>query len=86
MTPELEDPPTNPSNFTSKIFPSQTTPSFHATVRNHLLEEMRGLDPTAILVMKSLVKRGLYEKNDPDAVNLRESYGAWNLHLWKSLF
>jgi len=47
---------------------------------------MRGLDPTAILVMKSLVKRGLYEKNDPDAVNLRESYGAWNLHLWKSLF
>ncbi|KAF8816467.1 ClpP/crotonase [Phlegmacium glaucopus] len=60
--------------FVNKIFPSQTTPSFHVTVRNHLMEEMRGLDPTALLVMKSLVKRGLYEKNDPDAVNLRESY------------
>ena len=36
---------------------------------------MRDLDPTAILVMKGLIKRGLYEKNDPDAVNLRESYG-----------
>ena len=36
---------------------------------------MRGLDPTALLVMKGLIKRGLYEKNDPDAVNLRESYG-----------
>jgi len=43
-------------------------------VQNHLLEEMRGLDPTAILIMKGLIKRGLYEKNDPDAVNLRESY------------
>ena len=59
----------------SKIFPSQSTPSFHASVRNHLLEEMRGLDPKALLVMKGLIKRGLYEKNDPDAVNLRESYG-----------
>lgn len=37
---------------------------------------MRDLDPTALLVMKGLVKRGLYEKNDPDAVNLRESYGC----------
>lgn len=36
---------------------------------------MRDLDPKALLIMKSLVKRGLYEKNDPDAVNLRESYG-----------
>ena len=36
---------------------------------------MRDLDPTALLVMKGLIKRGLYEKNDPDAVNLRESYG-----------
>lgn len=37
---------------------------------------MRDLDPTAVIVMKSLVKQGLYEKNDPDAVNLRESYGT----------
>lgn len=64
-----------PSNSTSEIFASQSTPSFHASLRSHLLEEMRDLDPTAILVMKGLIKRGLYEKNDPDAVNLRESYG-----------
>jgi len=60
--------------FINKIFPSQTTSSFHATVRMHLLDEMRDLDPTALLVVKGLIKRGLYEKNDPDAVNLRESY------------
>ena len=39
---------------------------------------MQDLDPTALLIMKGLVKRGLYEKNDPDAVNLRESYGFFN--------
>jgi peroxisomal 3,2-trans-enoyl-CoA isomerase len=44
-------------------------------VRASLLEELRGLDPTALLAMKALIRRGLHEKNDPDAVNLRESYG-----------
>jgi peroxisomal 3,2-trans-enoyl-CoA isomerase len=38
--------------------------------------------------MKGLIKRGLYEKNDPDAVNLRESYGYVELFIFfgKSLF
>lgn len=63
---------------TSKIFPDQTTKSFHGAVRTHLLEELRGLDPTALLVMRGLIRRGLHEKNDPDAVNLRESYGEKN--------
>ena len=43
---------------------------------------MRDLDPSALLVMKGLVKRGLYEKNDPDAVNLRESYGYVELFIF----
>jgi len=64
---------------TSKIFPDQTTESFHGAVRAHLLEELRGLDPTALLVMRGLIRRGLHEKNDPDAVNLRESYGEKNM-------
>jgi Delta3-Delta2-enoyl-CoA isomerase len=42
--------------------------------------------------MKGLVKRGLYEKNDPDAVNLRESYGYveysffWNSYYYSNTF
>ncbi|PPQ74664.1 hypothetical protein CVT24_003821 [Panaeolus cyanescens] len=60
--------------FINQIFPAQDAESFNKAVRAHLLEELRGLDPTSILVMKSLIKRGLFEKNDPDAVNLRESY------------
>jgi peroxisomal 3,2-trans-enoyl-CoA isomerase len=60
--------------FINKIFRDQSAESFHAEVRAHLLEELRGLDPTALLVMRSLIRRGLHEKNDPDAVNLRESY------------
>ena len=39
-----------------------------------LLSELQGLDPTALLVVKKLLKAGLADKNDPDAVNLRESY------------
>ena len=60
----------------SKIFPAQSTDSFNSAVRAQLQEELSGLDPTAVLVMKSLIKRGLAEKNDLDAVNLRESYGT----------
>lgn len=50
--------------------------AFHNSVRNLILEELKGLDPTAILAVKSLVKAGLNEQNNPDAVNLRESYGV----------
>jgi len=59
----------------SKIFPEQNPPSFHSAVRAHLLDELRGLDSTAILATKKLIHQGLNEKNSMDAVNLRESYG-----------
>lgn len=58
----------------SKIFPSQPTESFHTAVREHLLGELDGLDSSSVLTIKSLLKAGLSEKNNPDAVNLRESY------------
>ncbi|KDR79163.1 hypothetical protein GALMADRAFT_63004 [Galerina marginata CBS 339.88] len=60
--------------FINKIFKDQTTQAFQGEVRALLLKELQGLDPTAMLLMKSLIQRGLHEKNDPDAVNLRESY------------
>jgi len=61
-------------NFINEIFPSNSTEEFHATVRTHLLNELNGLDPAAVLSIKKLLRAGLNEKNDPDAVNLRESY------------
>lgn len=48
-------------------------------VRQTLLDELHGLDPTAVLVTKQLIRAGLNDKNDPDAVNLRESYGEHDL-------
>ncbi|KAG6376109.1 ClpP/crotonase-like domain-containing protein [Boletus reticuloceps] len=60
--------------FDSKIFPSQSTESFHAAVREHLLSELDGLDHSSVLAIKALLRAGLSEKNNPDAVNLRESY------------
>lgn len=63
----------------SKIFPDQSAVSFHAAVRQHLLSELDGLDPAALLTVKRLIRAGLTDKNDPDAVNLRESYGERRL-------
>ncbi|PBK78101.1 ClpP/crotonase [Armillaria solidipes] len=60
--------------FINKIFPSSTADEFHAAVRRHLQTELEGLDPTALLSVKKLLRAGLDEKNNPDAVNLRESY------------
>jgi len=60
--------------FINKIFPNQSVESFHSEVRSLLQEELRGLDPSALLAVRSLIQRGLHEKNNPDAVNLRESY------------
>ncbi|KAF8448004.1 ClpP/crotonase-like domain-containing protein [Boletus edulis BED1] len=60
--------------FINKIFPSQSTESFHAAVREHLLSELDGLDHSSVLTIKALLRAGLSEKNNPDAVNLRESY------------
>ncbi|KAF8955031.1 ClpP/crotonase-like domain-containing protein [Flammula alnicola] len=62
--------------FYNKIYPAQSVESFHSTVRSELQAELAGLDPTALLVMRSLIRRGLHEKNDPDAVNLREMFLA----------
>jgi len=58
----------------SKIFPSQTTESFHKAVHQHLLSELDGLQQSSLLAIKSLIKAGIAEKNNPDALNLRESY------------
>jgi peroxisomal 3,2-trans-enoyl-CoA isomerase len=58
----------------SKVFPEQTVASFHASVHSHLIGELDGLDPKALLTVKSLIKAGTREKNAPEAVNLRESY------------
>ncbi|KAK0503213.1 ClpP/crotonase-like domain-containing protein [Armillaria luteobubalina] len=60
--------------FINKIFPSSSVDGFHAAVRQHLQSELEGLDPTALLSVKKLLRAGLDEKNNPDAVNLRESY------------
>ncbi|KAL4067581.1 ClpP/crotonase-like domain-containing protein [Scleroderma citrinum] len=60
--------------FINKVFPSQSTELFHEAVQQHLLHELDGLHPSAVLAVKSLIKAGLSEKNNPDAVNLRESY------------
>lgn len=62
------------SGFINKVFPDQSIESFHASVRVHLLEELRGLDPRALLTTKALIKAGRRERNTPEAVNLRESY------------
>ncbi|KAJ6596841.1 ClpP/crotonase-like domain-containing protein [Mycena vulgaris] len=60
--------------FINKILPLQSVDAFHAAVRAIILEDLRGLDPTALLVVKRLIRTGLTEKNSPDAANLRESY------------
>lgn len=58
----------------SKILPAQSVEEFHSSVRTLVLSELAGLDPVALLTVKKLIRAGLADKNDPDAVNLRESY------------
>jgi Delta3-Delta2-enoyl-CoA isomerase len=60
--------------WTSRIFPQSSVEQFHAAVREYLLDQMDQLVPEAVLGVKSLIRAGLREKNDNDAVNLRESY------------
>ncbi|KAI0646951.1 ClpP/crotonase [Trametes meyenii] len=60
--------------FINKIFPEQSVPAFQAVVRKLVLAELEGLDPTALLGVKSLLKAGLNDQHNLDAVNLRESY------------
>ncbi|PIL23897.1 hypothetical protein GSI_13648 [Ganoderma sinense ZZ0214-1] len=61
--------------FINKIFPEQPVPSFHAAVRKHVQSELEGLDPSAVLGVKQLIKAGLNDQHNLDTVNLRESYG-----------
>ncbi|RPD66029.1 ClpP/crotonase [Lentinus tigrinus ALCF2SS1-7] len=60
--------------FINKVFPDQSVPSFHAEVRKLILAELDGLDPTALLGVKRLIKAGVNDQTNLDAVNLRESY------------
>lgn len=54
---------------------------FHKEVRNLLRSELKGLDSTAVLATKRLIKAGLNDSNDFDTVNLRESYGKHEVAL-----
>ena len=63
----------------SKIFPEQPVPSFQAAVRAHVRSELEGLDPSAVLGVKRLIKAGLNDQHDLDSVNLRESYAQAEL-------
>ncbi|KAF9529611.1 ClpP/crotonase-like domain-containing protein [Crepidotus variabilis] len=63
-----------PSGFINKVFHVPDVDTFHAAVRSLILSELLGLDKTALLITKSLIRKGLEDKNDMDAVNLRESY------------
>ncbi|KAG5654518.1 hypothetical protein H0H81_001159 [Sphagnurus paluster] len=54
--------------FVNQIFPAQSAESFHIAVRKHLLGELEGLDPTALLEMKRLLRATLKDRNDPDAI------------------
>ncbi|KAL0946951.1 hypothetical protein HGRIS_013109 [Hohenbuehelia grisea] len=60
--------------FVNKIFPAQPVPDFHSAVRAHLLDQLDGLDPVAVLTSKKLIRQGLDERSNPDAAILRESY------------
>ncbi|TDL27508.1 ClpP/crotonase [Rickenella mellea] len=60
--------------FVNKIFPQQSAESFHEAVRTYLLQQLDGLDPTAVLTVKRLIQYGINEKNSKDGTNLRESY------------
>ncbi|KAJ8495260.1 hypothetical protein ONZ51_g1812 [Trametes cubensis] len=60
--------------FINEILPEQPVPEFHNAVRRIVLAELEGLDPAALLGIKRLIKAGLNDQNDFDAVNLRETY------------
>ncbi|KAI0336424.1 ClpP/crotonase [Cubamyces sp. BRFM 1775] len=60
--------------FINKILPEQPVPEFQAAVRKLVLAELEGLDPTALLGVKRLIKAGINDQHNLDAVNLRESY------------
>ncbi|KAI0656634.1 ClpP/crotonase [Cubamyces menziesii] len=60
--------------FVNQILPEQTVPDFHAAVRRLVLERLNNSDPVSLITIKRLIKAGLNEQHNFDAVNLRESY------------
>lgn len=55
------------------MFQEQPVESFHRAVQEHLRSELDGLVPAAVLGVKRLLKTAGAERNNLDAVNLRES-------------
>jgi len=53
--------------------PAEISVDLHQQVRLYLLQQIEGLDLDAMLLTKKLVKAGIHEKNNPDAVSMRES-------------
>ena len=47
---------------------------FNKLVRAHVLSELENLDPVALLTNKWLLKAAAWDRGNPDAVNMRESY------------
>jgi len=60
--------------FINQIFDVPTVEEFHAAVRAHLLEQLDGLDPAAVLKTKELIQFALNEQSSKDGANMRESY------------
>ncbi|KAH9946203.1 ClpP/crotonase [Epithele typhae] len=60
--------------FVNQIFPEQSVEAFQAAVRAQVLADMDGLDRSAVLGVKRLIRAGLSDQHNLDAVNLRESY------------
>jgi len=53
--------------------PAEISVDLHQQVRSYLLQQIEGLDLDAMLLTKKLVKAGIQERNNPDAVSMRES-------------
>lgn len=70
----------------SKIFPpspsakthDEIAKDLHAQVYAYLLDLIEPLDPSALLASKAIIKQGLIEQNNPDAVNVREATATIN--------
>ncbi|KIY69964.1 ClpP/crotonase [Cylindrobasidium torrendii FP15055 ss-10] len=60
--------------FINEVFPASNVDDFHAAVRKRILDDIDGLDHTALLGTRKLLRTALHERNNPDAANLRESY------------
>ena len=58
----------------SQIFDVPTVEEFHVAVRKHLVEQLDGLDPVAVLKTKELIQYALNEQSSKDGANMRESY------------